>query len=80
VNRHTEGKNVRAHSFRGRSSESRVHEAYSTRIKYGATDKKLWSPMPMLSSAMGPAVASVRTQTARTGAARGSNHVKSRST
>jgi hypothetical protein len=79
VGRYAEGKNAKAHLFRG-SSESRAHEAYSTRIKYGTTDKKLWSPMPMLSSAMGPAVASVRTQTASTGAVRGSSHVKSRST
>jgi hypothetical protein len=36
--------------------------------------------MPTLSSATGPAVASVRTQTASTGAVRGRSHVKTNST
>src|SRR5260221_11079705 len=36
--------------------------------------------MPTLPSATGPAVASVRTQTASTGAVRGSSHVKTNST
>ena len=61
----------------GGNSASRVQDAKSTRTRYGATERTLWSPPAVDTAAPKPAVASVRAHTASTGAVRGKSHVRS---